>query len=85
MNLALAELLSRLEIPNELIEEQAERTELVRDIGWNWAAFEKRSLLLLVARRCYVQLLRLLLPDEHVDDGHASLIWQEQLGEERRS
>jgi hypothetical protein len=78
-----AQLLSRLEVLDELIKEQAKRTELVDDMGWDSAAFKKRSLLLLEARRCYVELLRLLLNDEHVDDGHTSLIWPDQLGEDR--
>jgi len=72
-----ADLLSRLELLDELIREQRTRTQWVRDRGWDSAEFLKRSDLLRETRRCQVQLLRLLLNDEYVDDP-TSANWQDQ-------
>jgi hypothetical protein len=74
-----ADLLSRLELLDELIREQGTRTQWVQDRGWDSAAFVKRSQLLRETRRCQVQLLRLLLDDEDVDDP-TSASWQDHPG-----
>lgn len=58
-----ADLLSRLEVLDELINEQAKRTEFVHGMGWDSTAFRKQSQLLWEARRDYVELLR-HLPNE---------------------
>jgi hypothetical protein len=68
-----AELLSRLEILDELIKEQAKRAEFVHEMGWDSTAFKKRSQLLWEARRNYVELLRHLLKDDRISDDHASV------------
>ena len=68
-----AELLSRLEVLDELIKEQAKRAEFVHEMGWDSTAFRKRSQLLWDARRNYVELLRHLLKDDRVGEDHASV------------
>jgi hypothetical protein len=64
-----AELLSRLAMLDELIAEQARRTNLVRLKSWDTLESEKQLRILGEARGHYVKLLRLLLTDDVVDDG----------------
>jgi len=81
--IAFADLLSRLELLDELIKEQRTRTQWVQDRGWDSAAFVKRSQLLGETRRCQVQLLKLLLDDEDVDDP-TSANWRDHPGQAGR-
>lgn len=65
-----AELLARLELLDELIKEQANRTAFVREKGWDATVYEKRSRLLKVSRQQYLGLLKELLSQDPVrDDG----------------
>ena len=56
-----AELHARLKLLDRLIDEQASRTELVRNSGWEASQFERRSKLLQQTREHYVALLARLL------------------------
>jgi len=58
-----AELLARLAMLDQVISEQASRTELARERGWDTTTFEKRSRLLEVTRQHYVALLKRVLVD----------------------
>jgi hypothetical protein len=58
-----AELLARLELLDQLIEEQASRTALLRERNWDATTFEKRYELLVATREHYARLLELLLVD----------------------
>jgi len=52
-----AELLARLKLLDETIIEQARRTALFRDKGWDATELETRSKLLVSSRQHYVALL----------------------------
>ena len=56
-----AELLARLALLDQVIRDQASRTEVVRERGWDATMFEKRSKLLQITRQHYVALLEQLL------------------------
>lgn len=58
-----AELLARLALLDQVIRDQASRTEVVRERGWDATMFEKRSKLLQITRQHYVALLKQLLVD----------------------
>ena len=53
-----AELLSRLELLDQVINEQASRTAFVSERGWDATMFEKRSKLYQITRQHYVALLK---------------------------
>ena len=67
-----AELLARLALLDQVIKEQAIRTEFVRQSGWDATAFEKRSELLGATREHYVALIRQL-----VVDGQLPMLWSD--------
>jgi hypothetical protein len=58
------ELLARLELLDELIEDQASRAKFVHEMGWDATPYEQRSKLLKVTRQQYVVLLRQLLGND---------------------
>ena len=58
-----AELLARLELLDGMIDEEAIRAELIRELGWDVTPYEQRSKLLKVTRQHYVGLLRQFLLD----------------------
>ena len=58
-----AELLARLELLDGMIDEEASRAELIREMGWDTTPYEQRSKLLKVTRQHYVALLRQFLLD----------------------
>lgn len=64
-----AELLSRLAMLDELIDQHARRTNLVRLKSWDALESEKQLRILGEARGHYARLLRLLLTDDVADDG----------------
>jgi hypothetical protein len=69
-----AELLARLELLDELIQEQAGRAEFVRRMGGDAATHEERSRLLTVTRKQYWSLLQEFLrkePERNEDTGGA--------------
>ena len=63
-----AELLARLELLDGMIDEEAIRVELIREMGWDAAPYEQRSKLLKVTRQHYVALLRQFLLDMEAPD-----------------
>ena len=67
-----AELLARLALLDQVIGEQASRTQFVRQRGWDATTFAKRSELLLLTRQHYVALLEQL-----VVDGHLPMLWSD--------
>jgi hypothetical protein len=67
-----AELLSRLELLDRVISEQASRTTSVRERGWDATTFEKRSKLYQITRQHDVALLKELLVD-----GKLPLLWND--------
>ena len=67
-----AELLARLALLDQVIKEQAIRTEFVRQSGWDATEFEKRSELLGATRKHYVALIRQL-----VVDGQLPMLWSD--------
>ena len=58
-----AELLARLALLDQVISEQASRTEFAHERGWDATTFEKRSRLLEMTRQHYVALLKQVLVD----------------------
>jgi len=58
-----AELLARLALLDQVISEQASRTEFARERGWDATTFEKRSRLPEMTRQHYVALLKQVLVD----------------------
>jgi Trp operon repressor len=58
-----AELLARLALLDQVISEQASRTEFARERGWGATTFERRSRLLEATRQHYVALLKQVLVD----------------------
>jgi hypothetical protein len=67
-----AELLARLALLDQVIRDQASRTEVVRERGWDATMFEKRSKLLQVTRQHYVALIEKLLVD-----GKPPMLWKD--------
>ena len=67
-----AELLSRLELLDRVISEQASRTTSVCERGWDATTFEKRSKLYQITRQHYVALLKELLVD-----GKLPMLWKD--------
>jgi hypothetical protein len=67
-----AELLSRLELLDQVTSEQASRTAAVRQRGWDATTFEKRSKLYQITRQHYVALLEQLLVD-----GKLPMLWND--------
>ena len=65
-------LLARLSLLDQAISEQASRTEVVRERGWNATTFERRSKLLKTTRGHYVALLKLLLVE-----GKCPILWND--------
>ena len=63
-----AELLARLELLDGMIDDEASRAELIREMGWDATLYEQRSRLLKVTRQHYVALLRQLLLDMEGSD-----------------
>ena len=63
-----AELLTRLELLDEMIKEQASRAAFVREKGWDATVYERRSKLLEVTRQQYLGLLKELLSQDPVRD-----------------
>jgi hypothetical protein len=66
-----AELLARLTLLDQAISEQASRTEVVRERGWNATTFERRSKLLKTTREHHVALTQLLA------DGKLPMLWND--------
>jgi hypothetical protein len=62
-----AELLARLSALDALIDEQTERTERIRDMGWDAAVSEEKLKLLAESRRLYTSALKHLLGDDFLD------------------
>ena len=67
-----AELLSRLELLDQVIVEQAARTAFVHERGWDATVFEKRAKLYQTTRQHYVALLKQLLIE-----GKLPMLWTE--------
>jgi len=67
-----AELLARLGLLDQVIRDQASRTEVVRERGWDARMFERRSKLLQITRQHYVALLGQLLVD-----GKLPMLWND--------
>ncbi len=67
-----AELLSRLVLLDQVISEQASRAALVQLRGWDATSFEKRSELLQLTRKHYIELLNQLL-----SDGQLPMLWSD--------
>ena len=63
------ELLARLELMDGMINEEAIRAELIREMGWDATPYEQRSKLLKVTRQHYVVLLRQFLLDMETPGG----------------
>jgi hypothetical protein len=66
-----AELLSRLELLDQVISEQARRAASVSERGWDATMFEQRSKLYLITRQHYVALLGQLL-----STGKPPMLWK---------
>jgi hypothetical protein len=68
-----AELLARLVLLDQVISEQASRAALVQQRGWDATRlFEKRSELLQLTRKHYIELLNQL-----VSDGQLPTLWSD--------
>ena len=67
-----AELLSRLNLLDQVIAEQAIRAASVRETGWDASLFERRSKLYVTTRQHYVALL-----DELLVHGKLPMLWTE--------
>ena len=67
-----AELLSRLELLDQVISELASRTAAVSQRCWDATTFEKRSKLYQITRQHYVALLEQLLVD-----GKLPMLWND--------
>jgi len=66
------ELLARLELLDELIEDQARRAEVVQEMGWDATPYEQRSKLLKASRQRYLVEFRQLLSNDPARDEHAN-------------
>jgi len=67
-----AELVARLTLLDQLITAQANRTEFVRERGWDATMFERRSKLYQTTRQHYVRFLKQLLVD-----GNLPMLWND--------